>query len=459
MIGKVVRGSDVGGLLRYLWGPGRANEHTDPHLVAGWDGDDAAHLEPAASEKYAAGFDTRGLERLLRQPLVAADAGEGSVWHCSLRAAPEDRRLTDGEWSEVVGEVMERTGLAEAGCRWVAVRHAEDHVHLVVTLAGEDGRKVSPHNDYYRLGEACRTMEERLGLRRTGARDRTAPTRPTRGEAEKAQRAGRDEPPRTTLRREVRVARDGAGDVDEFLDRLRAAGVMVRVRESELHPGEVTGYAVAWPGDVTADGDPVWYGGSKLAADLSWPKISADLEHATGAPASTMVGSSRGEGGDVWQQAVDVLDRLDDQDLDDPDVTAALSTLLTVASRSLDGHRVGAVTRAADDLDRARRQPWSATAPRTSSGDGIRTAARALTKAGRASRSDAVKIAAVLLRLAVIAHRLSRSSQFSGRPEASRAAVRVSDQVREVAAGMVPDAPAPPARHPDPQRDDRRRRR
>jgi integrase len=35
MIGKVLRGSDAGGLVRYLYGPGKANEHTDPHLVAG----------------------------------------------------------------------------------------------------------------------------------------------------------------------------------------------------------------------------------------------------------------------------------------------------------------------------------------------------------------------------------------------------------------------------------------
>ena len=42
--GKVVRGNDIGGLLRYLFGPGRANEHTNPHIVAAWDdGVVAAH--------------------------------------------------------------------------------------------------------------------------------------------------------------------------------------------------------------------------------------------------------------------------------------------------------------------------------------------------------------------------------------------------------------------------------
>jgi hypothetical protein len=44
MIGKVVRGANVGGLPRYLYGPGRANEHTYPHLVAVFG--DPEELEP-----------------------------------------------------------------------------------------------------------------------------------------------------------------------------------------------------------------------------------------------------------------------------------------------------------------------------------------------------------------------------------------------------------------------------
>ncbi|GAA5056498.1 hypothetical protein GCM10023259_039410 [Thermocatellispora tengchongensis] len=36
MIGKVTRGGRVMGLLYYLYGPGRANEHVNPHLAAGW---------------------------------------------------------------------------------------------------------------------------------------------------------------------------------------------------------------------------------------------------------------------------------------------------------------------------------------------------------------------------------------------------------------------------------------
>ena len=34
VIGKVVRGRNAARLLYYLYGPGKANEHTDSHLVA-----------------------------------------------------------------------------------------------------------------------------------------------------------------------------------------------------------------------------------------------------------------------------------------------------------------------------------------------------------------------------------------------------------------------------------------
>ncbi|MFI9538345.1 hypothetical protein ACIG56_34580 [Nocardia fusca] len=35
MMPNIVKGSDMGGLLRYLAGPGRANEHTNPTVLAG----------------------------------------------------------------------------------------------------------------------------------------------------------------------------------------------------------------------------------------------------------------------------------------------------------------------------------------------------------------------------------------------------------------------------------------
>jgi hypothetical protein len=100
------------------------------------------------------------------------------VWHCAVRVAPGDRRLTDAEWREVARDIVHATGMASRGddgaCRWVAVRHADDHIHLVVRLARQDGQPVRVSNDFYRVGQACRAAARRLGLTRTAARDRTA---------------------------------------------------------------------------------------------------------------------------------------------------------------------------------------------------------------------------------------------------------------------------------------------
>ena len=117
--------------------------------------------------------------------------------------------------------------------------------------------------------------ERRFGLRPTAPADRTAARRPARAETEQAARRGWAEPARVTLRREVCTAAAGAGSEQEFFTRLRAAGVLVRERYSTVQPDQVTGYAVGLPGHTARDGGVVWYGGGKLAADLTLPKLRA----------------------------------------------------------------------------------------------------------------------------------------------------------------------------------------
>ena len=277
MIGKVLRGRNVSRLLYYLYGPGQANEHTDPHLVAGFG--DPAELEPERRPNGTRDF--RRLTGLLEQPLAAL-AGPGydkPVWHCAIRAAPEDPTLSDAEWALVAERVMHRTRLApdgdDLGVRWVAVRHTADHIHIVAILARQDGARPRIWNDYYRVREACHDAERRFRLRSTAPADRTAPRRPTRAETEQAARRGWTEPARVTLRREVCTAAAGAASEQEFFTRLRAAGVLVRERRSTINPDQITGHAVGLPRHMAQAGGMVWYGGGKLAADLTLPKLRA----------------------------------------------------------------------------------------------------------------------------------------------------------------------------------------
>ncbi|MEU8803278.1 hypothetical protein [Spirillospora sp. NPDC048819] len=275
MIGKVLRGKRVQGLIRYLYGPGRHGEHRDPRIVAGFRS--PAELEPALRSDGSRDF-TR-LDGLLTQPLALL--GERNyrkpVWHLSVRAAPDDPILDDRQWAEVAAEIMSRTGLApdgdDDGVRWIAVRHADDHIHIAATLARADGIRPEVWNDGYRVRAACRAMEEQFGLRSTASADRTAARRPKRAETEKAQRVGRREPARGVLRRHVATAAAEARTEAEFFAALEAEGVLVRKRYSTQFADQVTGYAVAMPDDLNASGRPVWFGGGKLASDLTLPKL------------------------------------------------------------------------------------------------------------------------------------------------------------------------------------------
>ena len=127
MIGQILdRGSKLGKLLYYLYGPGKACEHVNPHLVSGWQ--HPAELEPPLRPDGHRDF--RKLTGLLLQPvaLLGSRAPAEPVWHCAVRAAPEDPDLGDGAWMRIAAEVMDRTGLSrygeeDEGVRWVAVHH------------------------------------------------------------------------------------------------------------------------------------------------------------------------------------------------------------------------------------------------------------------------------------------------------------------------------------------------
>ncbi|GHJ40481.1 hypothetical protein Sm713_60900 [Streptomyces sp. TS71-3] len=197
------------------------------------------------------------------------------VWHCPVRTAPGDRILSDEEWGTVARRVLNATGIAPNGddeaCRWIAVRHAPDHIHIVATLVRADRTRPRHHKDGTRAQAECRKIEKEFGLRRLNEGDGTAAKRPTSAERHKAERQGKQRTVREKLRETVRQALAGTATETEFFDRLKAAGLLVRTRV--LPSGDLRGYTVAMPGDRNKNGKPVFYSGSTLAPDLSLPRI------------------------------------------------------------------------------------------------------------------------------------------------------------------------------------------
>lgn len=458
MIGRVLpRGHKVAGLLYYLYGQGRANTHTNPHVVAGFR--DPAGLEP--SIRPSGRRDFRRLTGLLETPVDALGdlAPDRPVWHCAIRAAPDDPVLTDAQWARIAAEVMHRTGLHRAddpcGVRWVAIRHADDHIHLVATLARQDGTRPSLHNDYYRVREACRAAERRYGLRSTAPADRTADRRATRAETEKAARRHRPEPPRSSLRRTVQQAAACAADLAGFFTRLRSAGVFAKVRYSVRDPGQITGYAVALPDDRTAAGEPVWYSGGRLAPDLTWPKLthrwnspqSRAKQHRRtirgGTPPATpprgasiprVTGAERAA---AWEHATAVARRATHTIRSDPAsgadaAWAAADTLHATAALVGSPH----LHKAAALYARAARPRYGRLPARTPIGDQLRATARliAATGTGHQATATAALLVALARLLATIAD-LHAEQHRTAQHHATHRAIRHLD----VAAGASAD--------------------
>ncbi|GAA1708305.1 relaxase/mobilization nuclease domain-containing protein [Streptomyces yatensis] len=407
MVPDISTGGRTYGLLAYLYGPGRRDEHIDPHLVASWTPELAPDpgRDPEATLKQ--------LTDRLDLPVHARPQGRRPrrhVWHCPVRTAPGDRHLSDAEWAEVARRVVHATGVAEYGdaqaCRWIAVRHADDHIHIVATLIRQDGRSPRRHNDMPRAQAECRRIEADFGLQQLNSGDGTAAKRATSAERAKAERQGRTSTSRELLRDHVRQAVAGAEDETEFFRRLSEAGVRI---DRRLAPsGDVLGYKVALPGDRNRDGEPIWFSGSRLAPDLSLPKIRQRLRtddeaddwlrvspHTGGATPAR----ARREATGVIHHTVSVL-----ADGDEAEAVAQISGLgevLDAVAQTSPAATRQQTTEAACVFERATR--WHSRAERANN-RAVRSAARGIVRAGNAlGRGEDGGATAMLLSALVLA--------------------------------------------------------
>ena len=505
MIGSVLpRGRDVGGLLRYLFREGRAGEHglaadhAAPRLIAAWDSD-LTRLEPA--ETAVGRRDVRALAAALSAPVRAAnvDPATKPVYHLAIAAAKDprtgqllDTHLSDGQWADIAAEYLHQIGLAKRGdeqaVRWVAVRHADDHIHVVATLARQDGRRVFPRNDHYRAREASLTVEARYGLIRTSPASRTSSRPPSRGETRKHQAvvdaeraAGRpapSAPDRLVLRQLVRAAAAGSSGWEDFTEQVRQQGVLLRPRMSEKTPGQITGYAVALPGR-TDIGQKIWFGGGKLAPDLTLPQLQrrwdSHEEHAPaaeagsagvrrprpgsdGAARETQAGRDRfgltpQERQGLWQAAQDAATRATAQISAtvaagaDPrlagDAAWAAADLLAVVAQLTERRAGGPYTDAARAFEDAARTAHYRPHVRTAAGRRLRTATTALSAVCVALPSETRQLLQLTQQLSRLADAVARLRQTQAHAAQAAAARAAAEQLLALHPTPVVRAPFP----------------
>ena len=327
-------------LMAYLLGPGDreeavtheqgielGNRHTQPTVVASWDplrtaswaqvcgGVDWSDPEVAwrALHTLAQGI---GEETAAGVRLEDTDQPRNAVWHTVLAAHPQDGQLADAQWQAIAARLMSDTKLHPHGSdnpvRWVAVRHGPnaagaDHLHVMAVLVRLDGTRASIHNDVFAAHAAARWAEQEYDL--VPGRGRIAPTEPgqgtradrpsSRSDMAAATKNGTPYPRPASISDPTweRVAQEGRDRMWTRQGRARTAvlsaaaraisgehlialieeqGYQVRLRHSQLHPEQITGWSVVAPPDTRAR-TPKAFAGRTLGSDCTWPAVLAHI--------------------------------------------------------------------------------------------------------------------------------------------------------------------------------------
>jgi hypothetical protein len=415
MIAKVSprRGRNTVGLMLYLFGPGRHNEHTDQRVIAAADPlgfEDGARLGGDGDRREIVAL---GREMDSHRRAMGVEKRGGHVWHVALSLGPDEstdeRKLSDRQWAEAARYVVEQMGFDDssgrAPCRWVAVHHGKsvngnEHIHLAVNLVREDGTFADTYRDFVRMSTISADLERRFGLRVLAGRKGGGMPGLTRAEIERSRRtSGNPEPDRVRLARAVRGAATAASSEADFVRRLRKVGVIARPRYEKGGRSKVVGYSVALrPGsgspagrtarrdsEARENGPTLWFGGGRLAPDLSlsrlrehWPAWDTEAERAdalrewsrgAARPASAPGRRERTYGPEVWQEAAQAVGRVRAQLAAVPAGDTAMwagaareaAGILSAWSARLEASRPGPLAAAADALARSaqttRQQP------------------------------------------------------------------------------------------------------
>lgn len=299
MIPNIVTGGDTGGLMRYLVGPGRTNEHENPHVIAGsrdivrkwgdWETISVSQASEIATRLDAYMHETgtfpTGKARRFN-PATGAVEWNGEieanhVWHCSLSLSPEEAALGDEVWGRIASDFMSEMGFSgtdgKAPCRWVAIHHGSaknggDHIHIAATIVREDGTKWTPWYDQRRAQKACNVLEHRYGLLVVESREHARGSRCDSAAAQNAaKRAGTSRTDRAVLEERLRAAATAAASEADFVRRARRLGVRLHPRFASGRIDIVVGYSAALR---TENGQQTrWWGGGRIARDLTLTQL------------------------------------------------------------------------------------------------------------------------------------------------------------------------------------------
>lgn len=161
MIAHLKHASSTADVLSDLYGTDERGGRIRPWLIGG-DG----HGAPV---ELLAEVGPLALAHALDAPLdrLPGRAPQRPTWICVVRSDPCRPDLSDEQWAAVARRLVAATGIAPYSdpdaCRWIALRLQPRQVHVVATLAREDGGLHHGYRDAFRLQTECHRIAAELG--------------------------------------------------------------------------------------------------------------------------------------------------------------------------------------------------------------------------------------------------------------------------------------------------------
>ncbi|MBR0045790.1 MAG: relaxase/mobilization nuclease domain-containing protein [Bacteroidaceae bacterium] len=241
MIAKIVKGASFRGCVQYVTGKDNATVLASDGVLLGSVGNIADSFE------YQ-----RALNPRCSKP----------VGHVALSFKPEDKdKLTDGMMTEIAREYMELMGIRDT--QFLLVRHhntANPHSHLVYNRVDNNGKIISDKFERKRREKVVKQLKDKYGLTYSDGKGQT-----------RTERLYYTERTKFEIQTAVKTALKGAGNWQQFTDRLKQQGVEVEFKRRRGNDDVIEG--------ITFIKDGVRFKGSQIGRQLSYAKLNERLEN------------------------------------------------------------------------------------------------------------------------------------------------------------------------------------
>lgn len=229
---------------------------------------------------------------------------EQPVGHITASLPPQIGR-SEERWAEIAAELRQTVGLDDSHpC--VAIRHSDqdhDHVHFIYSRINVRGEVFDHWGIKLRCAAAEQKIEEKFDLQLFPRDMQKKHVKTTKNEIEMGLRTG-ELPPRLQIAAALEAATKGRPTIQQFVERLQAAGVGVRANVSP-GTGKMSGFSFNYAG--------IAFSGSQISKSYGWKALEGVIDYDQARDAEYLKAADGGTGraGDDLAKSIAIIDGLD----------------------------------------------------------------------------------------------------------------------------------------------------